>query len=155
MDEAVLKKRVIGTGLVLILLFFAVAMPEVKAFAAESVKDAPAAEKTGAEVLPQSEESAARIEELLQSEEDIQYYAYLNLEAAEESLKPVILAARNKIIFRYSWVADGVSGRIYGKDGNIKEELPQFSELFPADWNEPVFPVQKVDLSYYAPPVER
>lgn len=86
----------------------------------------------------------------LQTEANIQHYAYLNFEKASEELKPVILAARNRIICRYSWVADGISGRILDKNGNLKEELPQFSELFPEDWEEPVCPVV-VDLSYYKP----
>lgn len=78
------------------------------------------------------------IAEALQCEEDIQYYAYLDLETAGDDLKPIILAARNQIIFRYSWVADGLSGRVYSSDGTLIEEQPHFSELFPEDWDPPV-----------------
>lgn len=62
----------------------------------------------------------------------------------------VILEAQNRIIFRYSWVADGLSGRILDKGRNITEEFPQFSELFSADRDESLLPVA-VALSYYAP----
>ncbi|QQR07491.1 hypothetical protein [Flavonifractor plautii] len=79
------------------------------------------------------------IEKALQCEEDIQYYAYLDLATANDDLKPIILAARNRIIFRYSWVADGLSGRVYSHDGTLVKEQPQFSELFPEDWDPPVF----------------
>lgn len=85
---------------------------------------------------------------ILQTEEDIQYYAYLNLETAEEAMKAIILEARNKIIFRYSWAADGINARVLDENGNIKEELPHFSDLFPEDWSEPVVN-SKVDKDYY------
>lgn len=88
-------------------------------------------------------------EQYFLSEDDIQYYAYLDYETAAENLKPVILAARNRIIYRYSWVADGTSGRIVGKDGIVKQELPQFSDIFPEDWALPIEPASAVDLAYY------
>lgn len=47
---------------------------------------------------------------MLKEEEDIQYYAYLTLDDADPSLAPVIIEARNRIIFRQSWVADGLKG---------------------------------------------
>lgn len=50
------------------------------------------------------------IEDMLKEEEDIQYYAYLTLDDADPSLAPVIIEARNRIIFRQSWVADGLKG---------------------------------------------
>lgn len=87
-------------------------------------------------------------EKYLQTEANIQYFANLDLEEAEEELRPVILAARNRIVSRYSWVADGISGRIIDVEGNVKRELPRFSELFPEGWEEPVCPVI-VDISYY------
>lgn len=92
--------------------------------------------------------SNATINECLNTEEDIQHYAYLDLEEAEESIRPVILQARNIIVHRQSWVADGVSGRIMRSDGSVKQELPEFHDLFPLDWEIPVTPVE-VDLSYY------
>lgn len=96
------------------------------------------------------EEDAQIAAQYFHCEDDIQYYAYLDYETAEEALQPVILAARNRIIYRYSWVADGTSGRILGKDGNVKQELPQFSDIFPEDWDLPTHPASAVDLSYYA-----
>ena len=65
------------------------------------------------------------------------FYAYMNLEQAEESVKPMILAARNKIIFSESWAEDGITAYVKDADGNIVEELPHFSELFPEDWKNP------------------
>lgn len=53
------------------------------------------------------------IEDMLKEEEDIQYYAYLTLDDADPSLAPVIIEARNRIIFRQSWVADGLKGYVY------------------------------------------
>ena len=70
--------------------------------------------------------------------EQAKTFAYMDVSTVSAELKTKILEARETIIFSESWVADGISGRILDKDGNIKEELPQFSELFPADWNIPV-----------------
>lgn len=86
--------------------------------------------------------------EFLKTEQDIQNYAYLDLDEVSPELVPVVIEARNKIIFRYAWVADGLEGFVYDKNGNIKEKLPQFSELFPEDWSIPILPTG-VDLSYY------
>lgn len=93
-------------------------------------------------------ESDPQISMLLQDEDAIQYYAYLDISTAESSLQPVILEARKIIAFRYSWVADGLHGFVHDNNGNIVEEVPQFSDLFPADWEEPIVPTE-VDLSYY------
>ena len=97
------------------------------------------------------QESVTKIsEKYLQTENDIQHYAFLDYESASDQIRPVILAARNIIIYRHSWVADGVSGRILDRDGNVKQELPEFSDIFPEDWDEPSCPVV-VDPSYYQP----
>lgn len=88
------------------------------------------------------------IEDMLKEEKDIQYYAYLTLNDADPSLAPVIIEARNRIIFRQSWVADGLKGYVHDRNGDVIEEVPQFSDLFPEDWDIPVLPVE-VDLSYY------
>ena len=87
-------------------------------------------------------------ESILKTEDDIQYYAHLNLETAKENEKPIILEARRRIIFRYSWVADEVSGRLLDENGNVIKELPHFSDLFPEDWDEPIVN-SKVDEDYY------
>jgi|GEM_PF-1997708 len=152
MNKAGFNKRIIGFALAMLLPFFIVIMLSgVKALASESTKYGAYQDDVIMEAPPLSKEETARIEELLQSEEEIQYYAYLNLDVAEESLKSVILAARNRIIFRYAWVADGLNGRLLDKDGNAEEVVPQFSELFPEDWDEPILPVT-VDPSYYDHP---
>lgn len=59
-------------------------------------------------------------------------------ESTVESRKTAILAARAAIIYSESWVADGVYGEILDRNGNVKEVLPQFSEIFPEDWDIPV-----------------
>lgn len=82
------------------------------------------------------------------SEEAIQHYAYLDLDTAGDTVKPLILAARNKIIYQHSWVADEAYGEILDPDGNVKEVLPHFSDLFPLDWDVPI-ESQELDLSYY------
>lgn len=87
-------------------------------------------------------------DQLAKDEDAIQYYAYLDLSTAEESLRPVILEARKMIIFRYSWVAGGLVGFVHDENGTIIEEVPQFSDLFPSDWDEPTVSTE-VDLSYY------
>ena len=61
-----------------------------------------------------------------------EYYAYMVLDEAEESLKPIILEARWRIISRESWVADDIDGMVQG--GGISETVPHFHEIFPADW---------------------
>lgn len=99
----------------------------------------------------QTEENldCALSEYLLGTEEDIQHYAYMKLDEADSSLHPVILQARNIIIHRFGWVADGVKGYVTDENGNIIEELPQFSDLFPVDWDVPIVTNNEVDLSYY------
>lgn len=59
-------------------------------------------------------------------------------ESTAESRKMEILEAREAIIYSESWVADGVYGEILDINGNTKEVLPQFSDIFPEDWDIPV-----------------
>lgn len=71
-------------------------------------------------------------------ENNISSIAYANLSNVKDSaLKAEILEARSEIIFSTSWVADGITGYIIDPDGN-KTEVPQFSEVFPADWDIPM-----------------
>lgn len=63
-----------------------------------------------------------------------EYYAYMILDEAEETLKPVILEARWRIISRTGWVVDGVNGYLEDEEGNI-EVVPQFHDIFPPDWD--------------------
>lgn len=98
--------------------------------------------------LSQDERDRAMIDALLQSEEDFSYYAYMDLASADESLHPVILAARRKIIFQQNWIADDIDGYVSDENGNVVESVPHFSELFPADWDIPTVSTE-IDLSYY------
>lgn len=63
--------------------------------------------------------------------------AYTDLEQADAEMKEMIIEARNEIIFSNDWVVDDVNGYVLDRDGNIIEEVPHFSELFPADWDVP------------------
>ena len=55
-------------------------------------------------------------------------------ESTTEAEREQILEARSEIIYSHSWVADGLSACILDENGNVKEILPQFSEIFPEDW---------------------
>ena len=69
------------------------------------------------------------------------YYAYMDLETAEESLKPYILEARRQIVYSVDgWSADDTDAWIVDSEGNHIEEVPHFSDLFPADWDMPMAP---------------
>ena len=73
--------------------------------------------------------------------EEAEEYAYLDLDSASEELREKILAAREVIIFRSRWVADGYSGSIRdAKTGELIETLPTFSALFPG-WDLPVYDI--------------
>lgn len=63
-----------------------------------------------------------------------EYYAYLDLDTAPDELKPLIIEARNSIIYSKSWTVDGQCS-LYTPDGTL-EALPEFSELFPG-WDVP------------------
>lgn len=81
---------------------------------------------------------AAESGDIKQSDEGLSV-AYMDLDSASETEKVKIIAAREEIICNESWVADNVNGRIIGRDGKVKEELPHFSEIFPSDWEQPNF----------------
>lgn len=142
-----MMKKIVTLGILMICLLVAVRMTtfanaesieEVSFVDADDVVDEKNVERGDSGI----------IEDMLKEEEDIQYYAYLTLDDADPSLAPVIIEARNRIIFRQSWVADGLKGYVHDRNGNVIEEVPQFSDLFPEDWDVPVLPVE-VDLSYY------
>lgn len=74
--------------------------------------------------------------------------AYLTIDEGTTSRdKDAILAARKEIIYRQSWVADGLNACVLDKNGNIKEYLPHFSELFPNDWELPISEYSHEDLA--------
>lgn len=70
------------------------------------------------------------------SAEEVNTYAYMDIESASKELKSTILAARSVIIYNCNWVADEITGQITRNDGTI-EVLPKFHELFPSDWDIP------------------
>lgn len=69
--------------------------------------------------------------------ESIEYYAYLDMETADQELRQVIREAQCRIIFSTSWVADETNGWVLDENGNVIEVLPHFSQVFPADWATP------------------
>ena len=42
-----------------------------------------------------------------------------------------------------------MGGGTISKDGDIVEQIPTFSELFPDDWEVPTVSTTEIDLSYY------
>lgn len=70
----------------------------------------------------------------------LEYYAYMDIHSADPELIPVILEARNRIIFTHSWTDDEIDGRILDEDGTVIEPVPYFHDVFPSDWEVPCFP---------------
>lgn len=66
-----------------------------------------------------------------------EHYAYMDLNTADAATKAAILEARNEIINNTSWVADGLYGYVTDAEGNVIEVVPQFSNIFPSDWEIP------------------
>ena len=69
--------------------------------------------------------------------------AYMDISNVDKEVEDEILEARKIIIMNESWVADGLDGWVLDADGNIEEEVPHFSEVFPEDWEVPVFNDEK------------
>ena len=80
--------------------------------------------------------SMDEIEEYL-ALEDLEYYAYMNLDEARSEIKPVIQEARKRIIFSTSWAANGTNAWVLDADWNVIEKLPYFYQLFPSNWDMP------------------
>jgi hypothetical protein len=72
--------------------------------------------------------------EISKTPETTEYYAHLDLASASDDLKPVILDARNEIIYHSSWTVNGAAELVL-PDGSV-EKLPEFSDLFPG-WDVP------------------
>lgn len=68
------------------------------------------------------------------------YYAYLNQDKAVQSLKDKIITARNELIYRQDWAADGYTVYCVDPTTGESELLPAFSDLFPG-WDLPVEPI--------------
>lgn len=71
-------------------------------------------------------------------------YAYMSLDTATAELEEKILEARSEIIYHQSWTVDG-QARLVHADGTI-EELPEFYDLFPSDWDIPCDEVSATPL---------
>lgn len=87
------------------------------------------------------DETLRLLEQYCNTEDKLQYYAHLDYETAGKDIRRVILVARNQIIYRVPWCDDNVNSCVIGADGNVKETLPHFHELFPLDWEVPIHPV--------------
>ena len=70
------------------------------------------------------------------SQAEVKEWAYKDIAAAKHEVEEKIIAARDEIIFRSSWVADGMSEFVLNPETGEEEELPQFSQLFPG-WELP------------------
>lgn len=81
------------------------------------------------------------------NDSEVRYFAYMNLNGADESLKSKILQARNIVISNSSWVADGITGYVKDRDTGTITLLPHFSEIFPSDWEIPVYPPHDAEQS--------
>lgn len=94
-------------------------------------------------VIPAEQETDQAV-----SKEDLKY-AYMDLKTAPAELHEKILNAREKIIFSSpGWVADEYIGGgevIDARTGKIIRTLPRFHDLFPEDWEIPVFPDEDTD----------
>ena len=126
-----MKKTTIFFALVIVSVLFFSAV--VGIFAADEA-EAPYSYASGTDIKNRENELVAR---LLKTEEDIQYYAYLDMESADKDIRPENLEARNIIIHRQGWVTEG-RAEIIGSDGKVVRELPYFYDLFPEDWDIPV-----------------
>lgn len=72
--------------------------------------------------------------------------AYLNLDEASPDMQEEILEARKEIIYNTDWVADGYSGAVIDAyTGEVIEELPHFSEVFP-NWDVPIGEITEYDV---------
>lgn len=94
--------------------------------------------------------------------DEIKYYAYLDVEEAKADIKAKILIARNNIIYSKSWTTSEFEGAAIGdaRTGKIISTLPQFNDLFPG-WTIPtddeikeaqkrVGKMKSTDISKYA-----
>lgn len=79
----------------------------------------------------------------------LEYYAYMDIHSADPELIPVILEARNRIIFTHSWTADEIDGSILDEEGNVIETVPLFHDVFPTDWEVPCFPSSSEEYPIY------
>lgn len=91
---------------------------------------------------------------VLNADEELLSVAFMELDQASAEMASRIIAAREEIIYSHSWVADGLQGWVFDRDGNIVEEVPEFSDLFPAEWASTSVDVDVLSAQTLAAPVE-
>lgn len=79
----------------------------------------------------------------------LEYYAYMDIHSADPELIPIILEARNRIIFTHSWTHDEIDGSVLDEEGNVIETVPLFHDVFPTDWEVPCFPSSSEEYPIY------
>lgn len=78
----------------------------------------------------------------------VEEMAYCDLETTPAALHDEIIAARKEIIYNQSWTVDGQCVLI-APDGTV-EKLPEFYDLFPADWEVPTSSPDAEEIVPYA-----
>ena len=75
----------------------------------------------------------------IDSMDEAKNYAYMDLDSAPENMKEIIRESREYIISQSEgWVSDGWKGAIVNMEtGEVVEEVPQFHDIFPDDWEVP------------------
>lgn len=97
-------------------------------------------------VLPSDCSSVAECDEIsdlylpndceFDNDNEVEYYAYMELSGADDILKEKILQARKIIISNTSWVADEINGCVTDRSGNVIRQLPHFHDIFPSSWEK-------------------
>lgn len=64
----------------------------------------------------------------------IEKIAYMDIDRASLLDKAKIIEAREELIYNETWVADGFTAYIADSNGNVIENVPEFSDLFPSEW---------------------
>lgn len=71
---------------------------------------------------------------------DVVNLAYMDLNSTNVDAHASILQARRVIIENSTWVTDELNGWIEDEEGNIVEVVPHFHEIFPEEWEIPIYP---------------
>lgn len=79
--------------------------------------------------------------------------AYMDISSADDAMKDSILAARKEIIFSKEWVADEYTMCVMDAEGNVKRNIPKFSEIFP-DWELPKIETNTKSVPNLMKPIE-
>lgn len=82
---------------------------------------------------------------------DVVNLAYMDLNSTNVDAHASILQARRVIIENSTWVADELNGWIEDEAGNVIEIVPRFHEIFPADWEIPIYPDSMLPVNTVTP----